>query len=139
VVNGGGSDSFESLPPALPAQSVAVPRSEFVALPRREKTSESLMLPQTQNPSRGSVRGNAKDDDDEAAWRIEVMDRGKRYILRRGSGDLRETYAGGGGKFEDLPDENRREEYYANRETQSRRKRAAQQKRQSRHGAERDS
>jgi hypothetical protein len=98
-----------------------------VALPQPIKIGESVMPRNATKQPVVSARGTATDEDDEAAWRIEVMDRGKRYILRRGSGDLRETYSGGGGKFDEYHDEARKEQYYANRETQSKRKRAAEQ------------
>jgi hypothetical protein len=121
------------------AASLAGEKNSIVAVPRKEKTNVPSSTNKNAKLAASVVRGTATDDDDEAAWRIEVMDRGKRYILRRGSGDLRETYPGGGGKFENINDESRKENYYANSETQSRRKRAAEQKRKSRHGSERDS
>jgi hypothetical protein len=123
---------------ATSAALAATNESSPVALPRRGKTSAPATTNNVTKQAVAIVRGTATDDDDEAAWRIEVMDRGKRYILRRGSGDLRETYSGGGGKFDEYHDEARKEQYYANRETQSKHKRAAEQKRQSRHGSQRD-
>jgi hypothetical protein len=62
----------------------------------------------------------------DSGWRVEVMDKGQRFVLRTGSGDLRQTARGG--DFGALPLE-RQQHYERNSKHQSTTKAAARAKR----------